>query len=81
MRIKLHNGLQQPLSLEATSVVIEDAHGNILFAAQQAGQQEITYTHIDDPAYKEILRQMGIYKTLIVQDLGKEKPLSNVIWD
>jgi hypothetical protein len=80
MRVKLHNGLKQPLVQEATSVVVEDELGNVIFAAQTLGNGLIQFTHMDDPEYQAILRQMGITKTVVIKDAPPQAPLSNVIW-
>lgn len=80
MRVKLHNGLTQPLVAEATSVVVEDDQGNVIFAAQTLGGGRIQFTHMDDPEYHQILRQFGIFKTVIIKDVPPQAPLSNVIW-
>lgn len=80
MRVRLHNGLKQPLVSEATSVVVEDELGNIVFAAQTLGGGRIQFTHMDDPEYQQILRQLGIFKTVIIKDVPPQAPLSNVIW-
>lgn len=79
MRIKVHNGLQRPQVLEASSVVIEDDHGNVLFAGQQQDPHNIIYTWLGDKDYQQVLRMLGIHKRLVIQDIP-EKPLSNVIW-
>lgn len=79
MRIRLHNGLQSPRVLEATSVVVEDDAGNVIFAAQAGGQRGIDYTHIDDPNYQTMLQMFGIKKSLIINEIP-EKRLSDVIW-
>lgn len=79
MRVKLHNGLAQPLVVEATSVVVEDDYGNVLFAGQQQDPHNVIFTWLGDKDYQQTLRMLGIHKRLIIQDIP-EKPLSNVLW-
>lgn len=79
MKVKLHNALHGPLVVDATSVVVEDEKGNVIFAGQELGHNGIKFTHMDDPNYHTELRELGINKTVLIQDV-KEQPLSNVIW-
>lgn len=80
MRVRQHNGLRQPQVTEATSVVVEDDFGNVIFAAQRDAAGVLTFTHMDDPNYQVILRRLGIFKTAVITDVVDEKSLSNVIW-
>ncbi len=80
MLVRQHNGLRNPQVSEATSVIVEDEFGNVIFAAQRDAAGVVTFTHMDDPNYQLMLRRLGIFKTAIINDVTGEKPLSNVIW-
>lgn len=90
MKLLIHNKLGQPQEIEATRVIVQDNLGNPVALALKYGEtadgRELVLTaHIGEPggevAFNELLRQMGIDRTVIVTDLPHGTPLNHVRFD
>jgi hypothetical protein len=77
MRVKTQHQLQ-PHETPAHSVVIEDDMGNPIIVAMQL-TESIIYATAGDPDFYDMLRALGITKTVHVTDM-QPKPLKNLIW-
>jgi len=83
MRIIAHNNMGKPQVIEATRLVIEDDLGNPVCVAMQFGPPGqpggIIIENADAENWNDILRQLGINKTVIVTDIN-QKPLDQIVF-
>ena len=77
MLVKAQHSLQ-PTEQKAHSVVIEDDLGNPIFAALQV-DEAIVYSTPGEKDFHNLLRALGINKTVVVTDF-KPKPIENIVW-
>lgn len=90
MRLVIHDKLQRPQIIEASRVVVEDSAGNpvalaMVYGYTPDGRELILTAHVAEEggeiAFNELLREMGIDKTVIVTDLPQGTPLDQVRFD
>ena len=77
MRVKLQNNLQ-PHEQAAHSVVVEDDLGNPIYVAVQH-EDHIICAHAGEADFHNLLRVLGITKTVIVNDIAA-KPIEKMLW-
>ena len=80
MKIQIHNGLQQPQTLQVTRVVVLDEFDNPIAVAIEADKGVIiaeTLSKENELQFNQILRSLGIDKTVIAHE-PQTKPLSEI---
>lgn len=77
MRVKLQHNLQ-PHEQKAHSVVVEDDLGNPIYVAVQH-EDHIICAHVGEDDFHNLLRALGIDKTVIVNDIAA-KPIEKMLW-
>jgi hypothetical protein len=77
MRVKSQYQLQ-PHETPAHSVIIEDDKGNPIIVAMQL-TESIIYATVGEPDFYDMLRALGVNKTVHVTNV-QPKPLNNLIW-
>jgi hypothetical protein len=80
MKLKIHRNLREAVVIEATRVVVEDGFGNPVAVALEFAPNQILAATPDSPEFNAILREMGIDKTVIVEDVHPV-PLDQVQFD
>jgi Trk K+ transport system NAD-binding subunit len=78
MQIKAQHMLQ-PRVFDADSVVIEDNFGNPILVAVNLDKQTVICAKAGDPDFQELLKTLGINKTVLVRET-KPKPIEQVVW-
>jgi Trk K+ transport system NAD-binding subunit len=77
MRVEIHDAFKSTMSSEATRVVVYDEFDNpIAVVAKIDGQQYVAATAAN-PKFNEVLKALGINKTLIIDHINTRtlKPL------
>lgn len=77
MRVKLQHNLQ-PHEQRAHSVIVEDDLGNPIYVALQH-DDHIICSHVGDDDFHNLLRVLGVDKTVVVNDLTP-KPIDKMLW-
>lgn len=77
MKLHIHNAMRGVQIIEATRIVIEDDLGNPRVVAIEAGPNQIFTSTLDDPRFNEVLRNLGIHKTVLVETVS-QTPLDQV---
>jgi hypothetical protein len=67
MRLEILNGIEQPLVLPATRVVVYGDQGTPLAAVFQTNENGYSVLRVGDPQFTETLRSWGVYQTVVVQ--------------
>jgi len=82
MRLIVHNELREPRVIDATRVIIEDDLGNPVCAAVQFGPPPggIIVETADAKNWNQVLRNLGIDKTVVVTDI-EQKPLDQIVFE
>lgn len=77
MRVELHDNLRQPLSLQATRLVVYDLYDNPIAVVVQMEDNRYVAATCANPSFEKILKSLGINKTLVVEHLNVDnlKPL------
>lgn len=73
----LHKGGREPLIIDdATLMIVEDANGNPVSLACEYGLPgrlgTFEVSHCKDPEFNELLRRLGIHKTVLVHNLADD---------
>ncbi len=71
MKIEFHNRLGNPQSVEVTRVVVYDQNDNPIAVAVEVEPGAILAGTVDHPDFNELLRGLGITKTVIVQTVDQ----------
>ena len=77
MKLKIHRSLRDVVVIEATRVVVEDDLGNPVALALEYAPNQIFTATLDDPEFNRVLAELGIDKTLLVEDVF-QTPLDQV---
>ena len=77
MLVKTQHSLQ-PAEQKAHSVVVEDHLGNPLFVAIEV-DEAVVYATVADKEFHNLLRAVGVNKTVAVSDFTP-KPLQQIVW-
>ena len=77
MKLKIHRNLRDVVVIEATRVVVEDDLGNPVALALEFGPNQILAVTADDPKFNQVLAELGIGKTVLVEDVF-QTPLDRV---
>lgn len=77
MIVELHNKFQDPMSIEASRVVVYDEFDNPIAVVVQIDKGHYIVSHAGNNGFKEVLRDLGINKTLIIDTIDTKdiKPL------
>lgn len=72
-----HNGIGgRPLVIDAAQLIIRLDDGTPIGAASHFGPDGgYAITHVNDPDFAQMLRAMGVNKTVIVTTLQAQKPI------
>lgn len=73
MIIEFHDGFSNPQTLHVTRVLLTDDLGNPIMAATDNGDRSFSVCHLGEgaEAFQNGLRELGISKTVIVEDIEK----------
>ena len=77
MKLKIHRNLRDVVVIEATRVVVEDDLGNPVALALEFGPNQILAVTADDPKFNQVLAELGIDKTVLVEDVF-QTPLDRI---
>lgn len=77
MKLLIHKNLHEVSVVDATRVVVEDSHGNPIALALEFGKDQILAVTADSPDFNRVLEELGIRKTVIVEDVY-QTPLDQV---
>lgn len=77
MKLKIHRSLRDVVVIEATRVVVEDDLGNPVALALEFGPNQILAVTADDPKFNQVLAELGINKTVLVEDVF-QTPLDQI---
>ena len=68
--VEYHDGFTNPVTTHVTRILLTDDAGNPVFAATDNGDRSFSITHIGEgqAEFTKGLREMGISKTVMVQD-------------
>lgn len=66
MRVESHNQLRDPVSVEATRVVVWDEDQPIMVVVQM-GPHQFCCAHVGDSDFQSMLQSLGIDKTVVVR--------------
>jgi len=80
MKLLIHRNLREPQEIEATRVVVLDQFDNPVALAVEVEEGVIiaeTAAEGNEVEFNQILRSLGINKTVIVTDV-KQRPLSEI---
>jgi len=77
MLVKTQHHLQ-PVEQKAHSIIVEDDMGNPIFVAIQV-DEAIVYSTPGEKDFHNVLRALGVDKTVVVTDF-KPKPIQNLVW-
>lgn len=72
MRVETHNKLRDPQIIYASRVVVYDALDNPVSVTVEVENGVIITSHAGDPDFNRILRELGIDKTVIVQEIQQK---------
>jgi hypothetical protein len=79
--IEIHDKLGRPQRLEVTRVVAYDSHGNpcaLALSYEQNGlAEQIIASSLGQADFQPLLQNMGINRTVIIQDL-EQRPLPSI---
>lgn len=75
-----HNGLRDAKRTPCTRVVVYDEFNNPLCFVVDAGQGIKYVVKCDDPDFNRLLQELGIAKTIVVQNLH-QTPLDQIRFD
>jgi hypothetical protein len=77
MRVELHDNLTGSVSIPASRVVIYDDYDNPIAVAIHVDGGHYIASTVAQPAFKKLLKALGVNKTVIVQrlDTANLKPL------
>ena len=78
MRVVTHDKLRDPITLTGTRVVVYDDLGNPLAAIVELSPGHFVASNAGDSSFKEMLRDLGITQTVIV-DVYKANELPKLI--
>lgn len=90
MKVVIHDSLQNPQVVQATRVLVFDDLGNPIALALRVGETPeghdmILTAHVAEPggeaAFNNLLREMGVAKTVVVTDAAAVKPLQMIQFD
>lgn len=80
MNLLIHRSLHDVVTVRATRVVVEDDFGNPIALAMEFAPNQILAVTADSPEFNQVLENMGIKKTVLVQDVY-QTPLDHVRFD
>jgi len=90
MKVVVHDSLQRPQIIEATRIVVYDSMDNpvslsMKYGETPDGRELILTAHVGEEggelAFNQLLREMGIDKTVVVTDVPAGTPLNQVRFD
>lgn len=79
MKLAIHNHLGSPQIIEATRIVVLDKFDNPVSVSMEIEDGLIITSHIEDPNFHNILRDLGINKTVMIIS-PHQKPLQEIIF-
>lgn len=79
MKLEIHNHLGRPQVIEATRVVVLDKYDNPVSVSLEVSDGLIVTTHIEDPGFHNLIRDLGITKTVVVVQ-PRMKPLQEIVF-
>lgn len=77
LRVEMHKQLRQPSSVEASRVVVYDRCGNPISITVEMDANNFLVAHVGDPDFTEVLKSLGIIKTVLVTDF-QQKPINEI---